>query len=74
MANPIPPSARPFLRRIAIAYAVAYAVIVGAFAAFKAGVGADALPWAEVFYGPAITVVSCFLILVAGVWYECRKG
>jgi hypothetical protein len=27
---------------------------------------------AEVFYGPAITLGSCYLLVAIGVWLECR--
>jgi hypothetical protein len=59
---------------------VAYVVIVGAMAVLKVRLGTDEPPlglrgsWAEVFYGPAITVCSIFLLLVIAVWLECQMG
>jgi hypothetical protein len=48
-----------------------YVFIVGALAVLKGWLATDKPPWAEVFYGPAITVVSCYLLVVIGVWLEC---
>jgi hypothetical protein len=68
----MPLSTRHFLRRIAIAFVVAYVVLVATFSALKVWLGAEKPPWAEVFYGPAITVGSCYLLVGVAVWLECR--
>jgi hypothetical protein len=68
----MPVAARPFLRRVAVALIGVYAVGVGASATYKGWLGAEKAPWAEVFYGPAITVGSCYLLVAIGVWLECR--
>jgi hypothetical protein len=68
LANPMPVTTRQFLRRLAVLFVMAYPVGVGAMAALKP----ERSPWAEVFYGPAITSVSCYLLVVFGVWLECR--
>ena len=72
MANPMPLATRQFLRRLAVAFVGVYPVCVGALAILKGWLGAEKTPWAEVFYGPAITLVSCYLLVVIGVWLECR--
>jgi hypothetical protein len=72
MANLMPVATRQFLRRLAVAFAGVYPTVVGALATLKGWPGAEKLPWAEVFCGPAITLVSCYLLLAIGVWVECR--
>jgi hypothetical protein len=61
-----------FLRRLAVALGGVYIVSVGALALFKGWHGAEKHSWAEVFYGPAITVGSGYLLAAMGVWLECR--
>jgi hypothetical protein len=61
-----------FLRRLAVAFGGVYMVLVGALALLKGWLGAEKPPWAEVFYGPAITLGSCYLLVAIGVWLECR--
>jgi hypothetical protein len=63
---------RQFLRRLAVAFVGVYPVVVGALATLKGWHGAEKPPWAEVFYGPAITLGSCYLLVTIGVWLECR--
>jgi hypothetical protein len=47
-------------------------IFVGTLDILKTWLGAEKPPWGEVFYGPAITVVSCYLLVVVAVWVECR--
>jgi hypothetical protein len=70
---------RRFLRRAAAASLAAYAVIVGVIAVYKVRLGSADPPlgwrissWAEVFYGPAITIGFAFLALVAATRLEVR--
>jgi|GEM_PF-1529399 len=60
------------IRVYGIASGVCYIVGVGAFALWKASSAPqfDRLSWAEVFHGPAITVLSCFLLLMGTLWIE----
>ena len=72
MTNPTTLTTHQFLRRLAVAFGGLYMVFVGALALHKGWLGAEKLPWAEVFYGPAITVGSGYLLAAMGVWLECR--
>ena len=58
-------------RVVGIAFAVTYCAAVAILALAKAAtpLGA-AISWAEVILGPAITVGSCLLLLIAGFWIE----
>jgi hypothetical protein len=68
----MPLATRQFLRHLAVAFAGVYVVFAGALALLKGWLGADKTPWAEVFYGPAITLGSCYLLVAIGVRLECR--
>ena len=59
------------LRLLAIIFAACYVLFVVALAIAKVLFKLSG-PWAEVFYGPAITVVSMWLILALGIWIERR--
>jgi hypothetical protein len=72
LVNLMPVATRQLLRRLAVAFVGVYAVGVGALATLKGWLGAEKPPWAEVFYGPAITLGSCYLLVAIGVWLECR--
>jgi hypothetical protein len=77
MANPMPPSSRRFLRHLASALVVACVVIVGVFAALKVRFGDDpplgmSSSWPELFYGPALTASSSYLLVVIIVWLQVR--
>jgi hypothetical protein len=55
------------LRRIAIVFAGLYPVFVVALAVVKIAFNPPR-PWAEVLYGPAITLVSMWIIIALGTW------
>lgn len=62
-----------FIRQLGIALAALYVVMVGVPALLKVAFSpSDGLPWAEVVYGPAISIGSCFLLVSLGVWAEHR--
>jgi len=63
---------RQLIRRIGLVMIAAYLGFVAILALIKAGTAAEGLPWAEVVYGPAITTVSIFLLVVLGDWVELR--
>jgi hypothetical protein len=71
---------RHFVRVMVITLAILYVVGVGILALLKATSksASDRLPWAEVVYGPAITVISCFLLFLGAAGIErlirARKG
>jgi len=54
--------------------ALLYIVFVAGFAAVKFFSPIELLPWAELFYGPAITVVSCFLLFAIAIWIGWRRN
>jgi len=66
------PEERRLVRVSAITFAVLYVVLVGAFALWKASSmpQSDRLSWAEVFYGPAITILSSFLLFLGAIGIE----
>ena len=74
------PQERRFIRVMGIAFAILYVVVVVGLALCKAASKppTDRLPWAEVIYGPAITVISCFLLFLGAIGIEhlvrVRKG
>jgi hypothetical protein len=63
-----------------IVLAILYVVVVGILSVCKASLlpTTDRLSWAEVIYGPAITVISCFILLLVAIGMEdlvtSRKG
>jgi hypothetical protein len=62
------------IRRVALAFTGLYVVILCAFAAIKAGTPFfQAQAWAEVVYGPAITIGCSFLLFLAAIWIETRQ-
>jgi hypothetical protein len=71
LANADPTTARKYLRCMAFGCIVTYVFFVGVLAILKGRQATDKPPWAEVFYGPAITVACCYLLVVFGVWLEC---
>jgi uncharacterized protein (DUF302 family) len=61
------------LRRAAIAFIALYLVAVAVFAALKAATTfCTTMTWPEVIYGPAITVISSFLLFYVAFRIECR--
>jgi hypothetical protein len=61
-----------FLRLLAIGLCVTYGVVIAIFAVLKAATPAlDFIGWAEIVYGPAITVGCVFLLMAIGVRVEC---
>jgi hypothetical protein len=62
-------------RVVGVAFTVAYFALVAMLALAKAATSLGAaISWAEVILGPAITVGSCLLLLVAGFWIEHAIG
>jgi hypothetical protein len=61
------------IRRLAVAHAVLYPVLVAVFAAIKATTTRFGEPpsWPEIFYGPAIMLGCNFSLLCIGVRIEC---
>jgi hypothetical protein len=59
------------LRLLAIIFAACYVLFVVAIAAAKVLFQLSG-SWAEVFYGPAITAASMWLIIALGIWIERR--
>jgi|HubBroStandDraft_6_1064221.scaffolds.fasta_scaffold2170080_1 hypothetical protein len=59
------------LRLLAIFFTACYILFVVAFAAAKVIFKLSG-PWAEVFYGPAITAASMWLMLALGILIERR--
>jgi hypothetical protein len=68
----VKPLERHFVRVMGITLAFLYVVVVGVLALWKAASNppSDRLPWAEVVYGPAITVNSCFLLFLGAAGIE----
>lgn len=66
------PQVRRIIRVMGITLAILYILAVGVLALLKAASEppSDRLPWAEVIYGPAITVISCFLLFVGAIGIE----
>lgn len=69
------PQERLIFRVLGIAFAILYVVAVGVLALWKVALAAfkvpsDGLPWAEVFYGPAISVISICLMCLGGMGIE----
>lgn len=66
------PQERRFLRVMGITFAMLYVVVVGVLAVVKVALKlpSDRLPWTEVIYGPAITVISCFLLFLGAIGIE----
>ena len=61
------------LRRLAFAYILVYPILVASFALLKVTTQmANAVTWAELVFGPAITLVSAFALVWVGVWIECQ--
>ena len=72
-------SERGLLRRAAVAFSALYVVLVAGFALLKALTPRwGAVAWAEIVYGPAITVFCGYLLFYVAVRVEClvrdRKG
>lgn len=62
-----------FIKLLGIAFSMYYVAMVAILVLLKATLSpADGLSWTEVVYGPAITVGSCFLLVVVGLWVEHR--
>ncbi len=66
------PKNKHLIRVPGIIFAALYAVLVGAFALWKASSmpQSDRLTWAEVFYGPAIAIRSSVLLVLGAVGIE----
>jgi hypothetical protein len=66
------PKDRHLIRVSGISFAALYVVLVGIFALWKASSmpQSNRLSWAEVLYGPAITILSCFLLFLGAVGIE----
>jgi hypothetical protein len=60
------------LRRIGIIFAALYPVFVGALAIDKLARPSQYKPWLEVFYGPALTLGSVWMLVAIGAWIEVR--
>jgi hypothetical protein len=79
-STPVGSQQRHFVRIMGITLAILNVVGVGVLALWKATSmsASDRLPWAEVVYGPAITVISCFLLFLIAAGIErligARKG
>jgi hypothetical protein len=67
---------QPIVRVMAIAHGLIYFVGVGLLALLKI-VWFESIPWAEVFYGPAITVSCCFFLFLVvfriELWIESNQ-
>jgi len=65
----VKPKERHFVHILGFALPVVYVVMVAGLALWKATSmpQSDRLSWAEVVYGPAITIVSYFLLFLAGI-------
>jgi len=63
---------RQLIRRIGAVLMATYLGWVAILALLKAGTAFPGIPWAEVVYGPAITTVSIFLLVVLGDWVELK--
>jgi hypothetical protein len=62
---------QPFIRRIVAPLALLYIAIVAVFSLLKAATPIfGAVPWAELIYGPAITIGSYFMLLIVALWIE----
>jgi hypothetical protein len=59
------------LRRIGIVFAALYPVFVGALATIKL-ITPQRVSWPEAFYGPAITLVSVWMLVAIGAWIAAR--
>lgn len=67
----MPPETGRLVRRVGVAFTGLYLGIVAVFALLKAKTSFFAAqPWAEVVYGPAITVGCSFLLFLSAVWIE----
>ena len=60
------------LRLIAWCLLALYPVGVGVCAAIKVLSPASRSTWPEIFYGPAITLISSFLLIVLVLWFTSR--
>jgi hypothetical protein len=59
------------LRRIGVAFAALYPVFVATLATIKL-ITPQRMSWPEVFYGPAITLVSVWMLVAIGAWIAER--
>ena len=61
-------------RRLAVALLLTYALLVPLLALGKLFVPLFvSLTWAAVFYGPAITIVCCYALVMLGGWISARR-
>ena len=64
-------SEHSLLRRLAFVSLLVYPILVVSFAALKVTTQfVDAVTWAELVYGPAITLISSFSLVWIGMWIE----
>ena len=66
-------SPKRLLVRMAKLFVLIYLAAVAGFTAVNLLSPIKILPWPELFYGPAITVVSCFILFAAAVWISSRR-
>ena len=59
---------RSFPRRLARAFAVLYPLAVAVLVAVQLATPVRTTSWAEMFYGPLITVVASYLFILFGWW------
>lgn len=60
------------LRRISVAFAVSYPMLVAILVTVKALSLYERMSWSGVFYGPALTIGSIWMLLAAVTWIESR--
>lgn len=67
-------SHRRFLIRMGKYFVLLYLIFVAILASVNLFSPVRVLPWAEVFYGPAITIVCCFALFAAATCLGSRRG
>ena len=61
------------LKLYGAALSVLYVLVVGVLLLVKVMTDLlPSMPWAEVFYGPALTTSSCYLLFCLACWVEWR--
>ncbi len=61
------------LKRCGMAFSVLYVLAVGVLLVIKVMTDLlPSMPWAEVFYGPALTTGSCYLLFCLACWVDWR--